>query len=215
MFSRLIFFSLFILLPFMTQASPNVKKFEGSIKLKKETIYDTSYVTIQVKGNQVRLDEYDCKKKLVSIYIINLETEKVLALSPKNKLFYELRPTKIMQASNSDTTIIKTDNHMQFDGQSCCQMRVKCISSDTEVAYWVTENNFDFFTTMNKILRKYKPNIDIFSYFPDINGVFPLLTVERTLLRKEKMKIQVTGINESLLSETLFRIPLGYQKIEQ
>lgn len=215
MFKRLIFFQLIILLSGITQASPNVKKFEGSIKLKKETIYDTSYVTIQVKGNQVRLDEYDCKKKLVSIYIIDLESEKVLALSPKNKLFYELKPNKMAETLNNDTTITKTENRILLDGQSCCQMRVKCTSSDTEVAFWVTENNFDFFTSMNKILRKYKPNINLFSYFPDINGVFPLLTIERTLLRKEKMKIQVTGINESCLSENLFRIPLGYQKIEQ
>jgi hypothetical protein len=215
MFKRFILFGLIVQISFSVQALSKVKKFEGSIKLKKETVYDTSYVTIQVKGNQVRLDEYDCKKNLVSIYIINLESEKVLALSPKNRLFYELRPSQKMQISNNDTTVIKTENRMMFDGQSCCQMRVKCISSDTEVAFWVTENNFDFFTSMNKVLRKYKPNINIFSYFPDINGVFPLLTVERTLLRKEKMKIQVTGIREALLSEALFKIPLGYQKIEQ
>ncbi len=215
MFKRAIIIQLAIYLSLTVHALPNVKIFEGSIKLKKETVYDTSFVTIQVKGNQVRIDEYDGKKNLVSIYILNLESEKVLALSPNQKLFYELKPSRTIQTVNEDTTIKKTENRMMLDGHSCCQVRVKSVSHDTEVAYWVTENNFDFFKTMNRIIRKVKPDIDIFSYFPDINGLFPILTIERTLLRKEKMKILVTGISEMLLSESLFKIPLGYQKIEQ
>ncbi len=215
MFKKLIIIQLVIFLSLTVQALSKVQKFEGSINLKKETVYDTSFVTIQVKGDQVRLDEYDCQKILVSIYIINLESEKVLALSPKHKLFYELRPSRAIQISNSDTITTRTENRMILDGRSCCQMRVKSVSSNTEVAFWVTENNFDFFILMNKILRKVKPDINIFSYFPEINGVFPMLMVERTLLRKEKMKVLVTGINEKQLSENLFKVPLGYQKIEQ
>ena len=199
---------------FTVHALPKLQKFEGSINLKKETVYDTTFVTIQVKGDHVRLDEYDSKQNLVSIYILNLLSEKVLALSPKHKLFYELRPTRSIQMSKEDTVTTRTENQMVLDGRSCCQMRVKSISRNTEVAFWVTENNFEFFKSMNKVLRKVKPDIDIFSYFPDINGLFPMLTVERTLLRKEKLKVLVTGISEKQLSENLFKVPLGYQKIE-
>jgi hypothetical protein len=215
MFKRIIILQITILLSLTLHALPNLEKFEGSIKLKKETVYDTTFITIQVKGSQVRIDEYNCKKKLVSIYIVNLDNEKVLALSPKLKLFYELKQSRVIQVSTEDTTIKRTENRMMVDGHYCCQMRVKSKSHDTEVAYWVIENNFDFFKSMNKILRKVKPDINLFSYFPDINGLFPILTVERTLLRKEKMKIEVTGISENMVSENLFKIPLGYQMIEQ
>lgn len=215
MFKRFIAIKLIVSLSLSAQALPNLQKFEGCIKLKRETVYDTSFITIQVKNNQVRLDEFDCKKNLVSIYILDLEREKVLALSPKQKLFYELKPSKAILTTNEDAVIIKTENRMVVDGHNCCQMRVKSVSRDTEVAFWVTENNFDFFKSMNNLIRKVKPDLDIFSYFPDINGLFPILTVERTLLRKEKMKVEVTGINETMLSENLFKIPLGYQKIEQ
>jgi len=200
---------------YTVQAFSNVDKFEGSIKLKKETVYDTSYVLIQVRGNQVRLDEYDSKKNVTSIYIINLESEKVLALSPKHKLFYELSPSRSIQMPSDDATIINKENKIVLEGQSCCQMRVKSISRNTEVAYWVAERDFDFFMAMNKILRKVKPDVDLFAYFPDVKGLFPMLVVERTLLRKEKMKVLVTAINESMLSDNLFKIPLGYQKIVQ
>lgn len=215
MFKKVVILKLIVLLSLTCQAFPNLNKFEGSIKLKKETVYDTSFVVLQVRGNQVRLDEFDNKKNLISIYIINLESEKVLALSPKQKLFYELSPCRAIQKQTDDATTINTENIMILDGQSCCQMRVKSVSRDTEVAYWVAEKNFDFFRAMNKILRKVKPDIDFFSYFPDVKGLFPMLIVERTLLRKEKMKVLVTGISETMLSENVFKIPLGYQKIEQ
>lgn len=204
-----------IILTLAIKAFPNLNKFEGSIKLKKETVYDTTFVTIQVKGDQVRLDEFDSKSNLISVYIINLESEKVLALSPKRKLFYELSPSRAVQKTYDVATTINKENKITLEGQSCCQMRVKSIEHDTEVAYWVAEKNFDFFTGMNKVLRKIRPEIDMFSYFPDVKGLFPMLIVERTLLRKEKMKILVTAISETILSESVFKIPTDYQKIAQ
>lgn len=215
MYKRLIIIELIIFLSLTVNALSKLQKFEGSINLKRETVYDTSFITIQVKGDQVRLDEYDSKKKLVSIYILNLVNKRMLALSPKNKLFYELRPSRAIQTTNEDTIISRTENRMVLEGRNCFQMRVKNISHDTEVAFWVTENNFEFFKSMNEVLRRHKPDINIFSNFPDIKGIFPMLMVERNLLRKEKMKVLVTGIRESTLSENLFKIPLGYQKIEQ
>jgi len=215
MLRRLIILHLIIILALAVKASTNLDKFEGSIKLKKETVYDTSFVVIQVRENMVRLDEYDSKKNLMSVYIINLESEKVLALSPKRKLFYELSPSRAIQKPNDDATTINKENTMILDGQSCCQMRVRSIAHDTEVAYWVAEKDFDFFMVMNKILRKVKPDIDIFPYFPDVKGFFPMLVVERTLLRKEKMKVLVTAITEMNLSDSVFNVPSGYQKIVQ
>lgn len=208
-------FILLILAVYTVEASSNVDKFEGSIKLKKETVYDTSYVLIQVRGNQVRLDEYDSKKNVTNIYIINLESEKVLALSPSRKLFFELSPSRSIQMPQDNATTLNKENKIVLEGKSCCQLRVKSIARDTEVAYWVTEKDFDFFMAMNKILRKVKPDVDLFAYFPDIKGLFPMLVVERTLLRKEKMKVLVTAINETTLNDNIFTIPHGYQKIVQ
>jgi len=215
MIKSLVIIKLYLLLSLTAHPESNIKYFEGSINLKKETVYDTSFVTIQVKGNLVRLDEFDCKKNLVSIFIINLENEKVLALSPKRKLFFELKPSSENPSTHEDTTVIKTENRMVLDGYSCSQVRVKSISRDSETAFWVVKNNFVFFQSMNKILRNIKSDLNIFAYFPDTTGIFPMLTVERTLLRKEKMKVLVTGIKEVVLSENLFKVPREYQRLEQ
>ncbi len=216
MLKRLLFIVLLVIVSYSVDAFSNVEKFEGSIKLKKETVYDTTYVLIQVRGEQVRLDELDSKKNIINIYIINLESGKVLALSPKRKLFFELSPSRSIQMPNNDeAATINKENKITLDGKSCCQMRVKSTAHNTEVAYWVTEKDFDFFMAMNKILRKVKPDVDLFAYFPDVKGLFPMLVVERTLLRKEKMKVLVTAIDEMRLNENIFTIPIGYQKIVQ
>lgn len=215
MFKNFLLLKIFLFISFTAEASPKIQNFEGSINLKKETVYDTSYVTIQVKGDLVRIDELDKNKSLQNSYIVNLKDESVLALSPKRKLYSEISVKENNLISQIDTQIIRTENCMDFNGYRCCQMRVKCKSKNTEVAYWVTQENFDFFTSLVKILRNTKLNIDLFNYFPNINGIFPVLTVERTLLRKEKMKLAVADIKKAQLSESSFRIPPGYRKIEQ
>jgi len=204
----------YFLLTLNVLAEPNLHKFEGCIHLKKETFYDTSFVKIQVKENQVRLDEFDSKKNLVSVIIINLENNKVFAVSPKDKLFYEIKTDPVAQPTKEDTVVIRTENRMVLDGRSCCQMRVKSLSRNSEVTFWVIENDFAFFQSMNRILRNINSDINVFSYFPEKSGTFPMLIVERTILRKEKMKVLVTRIDETLLSENLFKIPREYQKVE-
>ncbi len=210
-----ILIGLFLLLTFTGNAESKLQKFEGSINLEKKTIYDTSFIKIQVKGNLVRLDEFDSKMNSVNILIINLESEKVLALSPKRKLFYEFRTNRICQVSKADTTIIKTENRMMVNGYYCNLVRVKNISQDTETAFWITQRNFPFFKSLNNILRNIKSDINLFSNLPDINGELPMLTVERTLLRKEKMKVSITEIKEETLNGNMFKIPSDYQKIDQ
>ncbi len=216
MIKRLVLIELYIILAITARAGSKLQIFEGSINLIKETVYDTSFVIIQVKGNLVRLDEFDSKRTLTNIFIINLESKKVLALSPKRKLFYELRPSRALRSPyEGTTTILNKENKIVLDGYTCCQMRVKCISCDTETSYWVANKNFSFFSSMNKILQNIRSDISIFSFFPNKDDMFPMLAVERTLLRKEKMKVQVTGINETALSENLFKVPREYQMIDQ
>ena len=205
--------SVFTLLTLLGFANSKLQNFEGSIHLKKETVYDTSFLKIQVKENHIRLEEFDSKKNLVSTLIINLENEKVYAVSPQQQLFCELKPTED-RLEKKDTVVIRTENKMMLEGHCCCQMRVKSVSRNSEVTFWVVPNNFAFFQAMNKILSSVKSDLNIFSYFPSNSGIFPMMIVERNLFRKEKMRVSVTQISSMLISENTVTIPRGYQKIE-
>ncbi|MHC1703625.1 MAG: DUF4412 domain-containing protein [Tenuifilaceae bacterium] len=104
---------------------------------------------------------------------------------------------------------------MIYNGFHCNQMRVKCKSRDTEVAYWISKESYDFFSSLLKILRNTKISLDVFEYFPENEGYFPILIVERTLMRKERMKVAVASIQKEIINPSKFRIPLDYRKIER
>jgi hypothetical protein len=213
MFKNLLLFKLFLFTSLTVNAYSKIHNFEGCINMKKETIFDTSFITIQVKGNLVRIDEFDRNKELLTYYIVNLEDETIFALSPHRKLYSEVRG-KIKNAEEArDTQIVRSGNYMDYNGFHCCQMRVKCKNKDSEIAFWVTDENFDFFSTLIKVLRKSNVNIDMFTYFPEMESGFPILTIDRTLLRKERMRVAVDDIKKGYLSDNNFTIPTDYQKI--
>jgi len=204
----------YLLLALALFAQSKVQKFEGCINLKRETVYDTTYLKIRVKDNQVRLEEFDRNKVLVSILLISLDSEKVVAMSPSQKLFCELKKNRVVDPVLEDTIVIKTKNIMVVDGYSCCQMRVKSISHDCEVTFWVTQSDISFFQSMSKILREFKTDDNLLTYFPINCEAFPIMVVERTLFRKEKQKVLVTAIQQVTLSKNLFTIPRDYRKFE-
>ena len=209
-----VLFKLLLFTSVNVYASSKIQNFEGSINLKKETAYDTSYLTIKVKGELVRIDEINKNRNLVNSYIVDLEKETVIALSPQKHLYREIKSTTNYAVVQKDTQIISTGNCMEYGGYKCCQVRVKCVNRDSEVAYWITKENFNFFNLLVRVLRKTNVNINVFNYFPDIEGGFPVLTVERTLMRKERLKIAVAAIEPMNLSDNNFKIPLDYQKLE-
>nr|HPI70115.1 hypothetical protein [Tenuifilaceae bacterium] len=46
--------------------------FEGNIRIVCETIFDTTYLNLSIKGDMVRVDEYDNNRHLDISKIINL-----------------------------------------------------------------------------------------------------------------------------------------------
>lgn len=215
MFKNLLLIKLFLFTSLTVNANSKIHNFEGSIKLKKETVFDTSFITLQVKGNFVRINELNKNKEIQSSYIVNLDEETVLVLSPSRKLYSEVKNILSNQKEEQETQIIKSGNCMEYNGFHCSQMRVKCKARDTEIAFWVTDEKFDFFNSLVNILKKTNINIDMFNLFPEIEGGFPILTVDRTLLRKERMRLAVDDIKEGYLSEIYFKIPPDFRKLER
>ncbi|MHC1703624.1 MAG: hypothetical protein AB9846_06920 [Tenuifilaceae bacterium] len=66
MFKSFLLFKLFLFTSLTVQANSKIQNFEGSINLKKETVYDTTLIAIHVKGPLVRIDEMDQQKNLIS-----------------------------------------------------------------------------------------------------------------------------------------------------
>lgn len=191
----------------------DVESFEGSIKMVQESCYETSYFTYFVNGENVRIDKFDDNHTPIQSIIVNLKDKQVHILSPNKKLFTKLDVKYSPSENSSDFSILKTENSKLIDNQLCYQWRVKNLESNTEVAYWVIQNNFYFFEELIKILNMVDKSFDYFEKIPESQGFFPLLTVERTLLRKEKNRLSILQINNKSIEENIFEIPNDFKLV--
>lgn len=202
--------SLFILL---FSANSNTQSFEGSIDLVQKSFYDTTYFTYYVKDRNVRIDKFDSNHNLTQSLLVQIDKELVYILSPEKKLYTQLETHDDYHAADDGFIILKTENHRIVHGINCYQWRVKNIERNTEVAYWVSQNDFYFFEELVKLINRTDKTYEFFEKIPETQGFFPMLSVERTLLRKEKSRIYVANITKQKLSETKFSIPSDFEKV--
>jgi len=190
-----------------------VEHFEGKINLVQTTLYDTSFFTYYVKGQQVRVDKFDKNKQFVSSLLINLEKEEVFVVSPVKKMYSKLIIDDSPLIDKENYEIKKTENCRIVKGVNCYQWRIKNIERNTEIAYWVSQNDFYFFDKMVSLLARTEDSYAFFEKIPGKEGFFPMLSVERTLLRHEKSRTAVVEISKKPVEDNLFVIPSDYELI--
>ncbi|MDA3780569.1 MAG: DUF4412 domain-containing protein, partial [Bacteroidales bacterium] len=130
----------------------------------------------------------------------------------KKKVYINIA-VKTTNNENNYFSVQKTGNHRMVNGYKCYQWRVKNKHRNTEIVFWVANNNFYFFEQLVKILNKTNEDFKFYSRITESYGFFPMLTVERTLLRKEKSRIEVLQITNEDINNSVFNIPSEYKKI--
>lgn len=204
---------LFFLLLMPTRVFSNVLLFEGSINLVRETIFDTTKITINVQNSMVRFDETDSKGQKRGSFLVDLNAETIVAFHHASKTYTYLPARKEQVTTNSKIEYIRTENYMDINGVRCYQWRVKDRQRNTEITYWVTSNSIDFFPKLMRLLSRTDLSFNIFGAIPISEGFMPMLTVERTMLRKEKLKVQVVEILEAKVNRNLFSVPANYRQV--
>ena len=203
-----------ILISFMlifTSSTEDLSSFEGSIEMVQKSFYETSYFTYFVKNNKVRIDKFDRNHDITQSIIVNVKEKQVYILSPEEKLYVKLNLGQNLSDIENKYTILKTGNSRLVNGYKCYQWRVKNIEKNTEVAYWVWQNNFYLFSDLVKLLIKADNTYRFFNEIPETYGFFPMLSVERTLLRREKLRTSVVNINPQKLDVNRFNIPQDFE----
>lgn len=203
---------LVILIVLPISALSNIENFEGKIKIIKEGVYDTIKIEISVKNNIVRIDEINSRNTVLRSYLVNLSHEKIFALSIKEKLFTEIPLNSISNSGNSNE-LIKTQNSMSINGEICFQWRVKDKRKNSEVTYWVAQRNYNFMKALINILSRSQTPLGILGQFPQENGYLPMLSVDRTLLRKLKESTKIIDIKQQKLPDSMFIIPPDFQEL--
>lgn len=192
----------------------DVKSFEGSIELVQESLYDISYFTYFVKNDNVRIDKFDNTHTLIQSLLINIDKQEIFILSPSKNLYTKIEIVNHPK-SGENYTILKTENSRMVGEHLCYQWRVKNKERNTEVAYWVSQKNFYFFEELLKLINSTDNTFEFFEKIPETQGFFPMLTVERTLLRKEKSRLCVVNISDKPINKNLFEIPANFELVRR
>jgi hypothetical protein len=203
-----------ILIPFLFFLTLTAAGFEGSITFVKQTLYDTTYSTFLVKDNLVRIDEKNTKRQVLQSVIVDIQKQNITALCPSQKLYTNVKKNTVTGTASDGVQIIKTKNYKYIDGFKCYQWRVRNVNLNSEISYWVCESGFDFFNSVVALLSKtddYSKYCNNFDKVPQNSGFFPIMTVERTLLRDEKMTINVQHISHRPVDDKMFKIPSNYK----
>lgn len=197
----------------LSSTNTNVESFEGSIEMIQESYYDISYFTYFVKKENVRIDKFDNNHILIQSLLINLEKEQIYILNPSKKLYTKSDINSKPNPDSENFTILKTENSRMVGEYVCYQWRVKNKERNTEVSYWVSQNNFYFFEELVRIINNTDKTYEFFEKIPETQGFFPMLCVERTLLRKEKYRLYVINITNSAVSDNIFKIPSDFELV--
>ena len=197
----------------LSSINTNVESFEGSIEMIQESYYDISYFTYFVKKENVRIDKFDNNHTLTQSLLINLEKGQIYVLCPSKKLYTKLDVNSKPKSGSENFTILKTENSRMVGDYVCYQWRVKNKERNTEVAYWVSQNSFYFFEELVSLINSTDKTYEFFQKIPETQGFFPMLSVERTLLRKEKCRLYVVNISDKAVSENIFKIPSDFELV--
>lgn len=202
---------LLVLFLILNAAILSAVSFEGSITFLKSSHFDTTYYVCYVRGEKVRVEVTDKKHRIRDILLVNLENEEVYFINPAKKLYSKLNRKPSPISLNEDYMYIKTQNVKLINGEKCYQWRVKNTMKNIEVAYWVTQNDFDFFDKFVKVMSSTENCWEYFIHIPQSDGFFPMMSVERNLVREEKNRTMVMNINRKNLDIKMFLIPDDYK----
>lgn len=175
---------------------------------------DTAYVTYNVSKNLIRIDENNNNGILTRSTIVNLGSKTITAIDPQKKLYTDIYPKASSQHAPTDFEINRTGNSKTISGYTCYQWRVRNKKANTEISYWVAENNFNFFEDLLQTLPFTDNPFTFFLSIPGSDGFLPFDMCERTLLRDIKNKLSVLYIKEQSIEASFFEIPRGYNQLQ-
>lgn len=207
-----VFFISLILFAFFSINQSKAQQFEGEIVFTKNTLKDTTYYAYKIKGSKVRIEELDRQLKLSNYIIVDTSKSIVYAVNPKRKLYVEMPKYSTHDLRDTtEFTIYKTENYKRIQGYKCYQWRVRNKKKNTEVAYWVCNDFSVSFADFLKLLNNKENSSLYYLHIPKTEGFFPLLSVERSVLREWRASLEVFKIEKKNLSATLFEIPNDYK----
>lgn len=187
------------------------KSFEGVISFTKKNGTSESKYKYYVKGDNVRVEELNADGTIQGIMLVNTTDKTIRALSPERKLYMDV-PAKSGFSSTSVSVEKKTTSKTIME-QKCTEWIASSKDEDRLISYWMAFDNYDFFIPFLKTINRKDKQAVYFLAMTEVNGAFPMLSIETKSDGTEISRLTVTAIDKKTLEESLFEIPSTYSKM--
>lgn len=190
------------------------KSFEGYIEFRKTNLVESAYYKYSVKGNKVRVDEFESQKddQPIATLLVDLDKKEMLALSHERNLYMK-REYKPYDPADPNSKVTKTSNFKEILGKRCEQWRVRNEAKKTDVTYWVTPGDYKFFPQLLEVMGRKDNFATFYQQLDGIEGVFPMNAIEYDLVRNVKGKLEVVNIQSQTMDATQFELPSSYLEV--
>ena len=192
------------------------KPFEGIVDFKKTTTIDTNQYIYYVKGDNIRIDEINSKTKIpAGSFLVDLKQNKMTSLSHDRKLYMDQKPG-VPAVVKGNPEVTKTKNTKTIQGVKCTEYLVKNKDENTEISFYIANSgSYDFFDRLLKMLNRKDKFSSYYLKILGIQGLFPVLAIQRSLDGKEIGKIETIKMERKTLTGSVFEIPKGYSKFDK
>ena len=192
---------------FISSWGNNNQNFNGIITQEKTTMFDTVKSIFYVCDSIVRIENFDKNQKLKDVYIYYLNKNEYYIINDKLKKY---KFAKIPKINYSRKNIIKTRTSKYINDKKCFLWKIK---QDNKIfSYWVTGREYNFFYKICNLYYRRNKTISSFAS-TDIKGIMPMISEERTKLRKIISRIEITNIEPATIDKSVFEIPKSYKLI--
>ena len=193
----------------------SAQDFEGIIEFRRINYYDTTNYTYHISPNQVKTYEYNKDGKVTGTMLVNLETQKVLAINHARKLYMNIE-SKPSVKDLSNSKIAKTQQTKKVLGYNCVKWTVDNPDYKSKAEYWVIkEDNYSFFKKLLTALNRKDKIALYFMQIPDNSGYFSIIGEEKGYDGKLRARLETKKIIKKKLSSSTFNIPSGYEEFKK
>lgn len=208
--NQLRFLTAILLLPI---AAGMGQSFEGIMTFRVTGQRGAQEFLYSAKGEKVRMD-MEPAPGMTMVMLVDMRRRSVTVVRDDAKMFFEMNMDEMNgppEMNQRDISITKTGKKEVILGYACEQMLITTENRTTEV--WVTRG-LGRFVQVNLNPRARSPVMrKLEEEFID-QGFFPLRIVNKDSANEEESTMEVLKIEKKSLSEDLFAVPAGYQRME-
>jgi hypothetical protein len=184
------------------------KTFEGVLEVQAQNTERVQLYTYSIKNGRIRIEAADVSDA-AQVILVDHPAKKTFVLLPAREQYIEI--ANPMDVGHEPTGLQKTDLTDDILGYKCDQLMVKL--TDAEVEIWATKEFGTAGTMLTTIGAK---TLDTPAWETELfsKGYFPLKVIMRDVSGYDAGKFEVNTVQKKALGDYLFRIPMGYEKVE-